>query len=67
MQGGLALSVQLLVAQRAEWLTRPEAGKMLGAGAAALRELADRAQIQDSPTTEELPAVDWPVAPGVAR
>ena len=51
-------------AQRAEWLAQPKLRDVLGAGAAALRELADRAQVQEGAATAELPAVGRPVAPG---
>jgi hypothetical protein len=54
-------------AQRAAWLAQPKLRDMLGAGAAALRELADRAQVQEGAATAELPAVGRPVAPGAAR
>jgi hypothetical protein len=58
-------AVQLREAQRAEWLAQPKVQEVLGAGAAALRELADRAQASDA--TAELPAIDRPVARGAAR
>jgi hypothetical protein len=58
-------AVQLREAQRAEWLAQPEVQEVLGAGAAALRELHDRAQAPDA--TAELPAAARPVTPGAAR
>jgi hypothetical protein len=58
-------ALQLRAEQRAEWLAQPEVQEVLGAGAAALRELADRAQAPDA--TAELPALDQPVTPGAAR
>src|SRR6266540_6775678 len=51
-------AIQLRTAQRAGWLARPEIQEVLGAGAAALRELADRAQAPDGSATAELPTVD---------
>jgi hypothetical protein len=60
-------AVQLREAQRARWLARPEVGEVLGAGAAALRELADRAKAPNVAVTAELPAVAAPVARGAAR
>jgi len=60
-------AVQLRQTQRAAWLAQPTVQEVLGAGAAALRELHDRAQDGEAAATAELPAVDWPVAPGVAR
>jgi hypothetical protein len=56
-------AVKAREAQRAEWLAQPEVQEVLGAGAAALRELADRAQLGEGAATLELPAV----APGAAR
>jgi hypothetical protein len=60
-------AVHVREAQRAAWLARPEVQEVLGVGAAALREVADRAQALDAATTVELPAVDGPVAQGAAR
>jgi len=60
-------AIQLRTAQRAGWLARPEIQEVLGAGAAALRELADRAQAPDGPATAELPTVDQPTTEGAAR
>jgi hypothetical protein len=60
-------ALQLRAEQRAEWLARPGVGEVLGAGAAALRELADRAQLGEGTATEELPTVGRPAAPGAAR
>ena len=59
--------IELRQAHRTEWLARPGVGEVLGAGAAALRELADRAQTPDGAATVELPAVDQPEARGAAR
>ncbi len=53
--------------QRAAWLAQPEVREVLGSGAAALQELADRAQVQEGAATAELPTVGRPVAPGAAR
>jgi hypothetical protein len=53
-------AVQLRQAQRAEWLAQPKVQEVLGAGAAALRELHDRAQALDGGATAELPTVDRP-------
>jgi hypothetical protein len=58
-------AVQLRDAQRTESLGQHKVQEVLNAGAAALRELADRAQAPDA--TAELPAVDQPVTPGAAR
>jgi hypothetical protein len=63
---GLA-AVQLREAQRTELLARPEVREVLGVGAAALRELHDRARTPDAAVTVELPAVDRPVGQGAAR
>jgi hypothetical protein len=63
---GLA-AVQLRAAQRAQWLARPNVEEVLGVGAAALRELADRAQLGETASTVELPAVAPPMAPGATR
>jgi hypothetical protein len=60
-------ALQLRAAQRAAWLAQPEVQEVLGAGAAALRELHDRAQVQGVAETGELPAVDRPVAQRAAR
>jgi hypothetical protein len=60
-------AVKARQAQRAEWLAQPEVREVLGAGAAALRELADRAQLGEDTAMAELPAVARPVAPGAAR
>jgi hypothetical protein len=60
-------AVRARQAQRAEWLAQPEVQDVLGVGAAALRELADRAQLGEDTATVELPAVARPVAPGTAR
>jgi len=60
-------AIELREAQRAEWLARPDVEEVLGVGAAALRELHDRAQAPDAAATVELPAVARPVAPGAAR
>jgi hypothetical protein len=68
-------AVQAREAERVEWLAQPEVREVLGAGAAALRELHDRASVQEGAATAELPAVDRPtpgqagrpVAPGPAR
>jgi hypothetical protein len=60
-------AVQLREAQRTEWLAQPEVQEVLGAGAAALRELHDRAHAPDAAATAELPAVARPVAPWAAR
>jgi hypothetical protein len=60
-------AVQLREAKRAQWLAQPGVGEVLGAGAAALRELADRAQSGEDAATVELPAVDRPVGQGAAR
>ncbi len=59
-------AVQLREAQRAEWLAQPEVQEVLAAGAAALRELHDRARIQEGAATAELPADGRPLA-GAAR
>jgi hypothetical protein len=58
-------AVQLRAAQRAAWLAQPKVQEVLGVGAAALRELADRAQAPD--VTAELPAVARPTSRGAAR
>ena len=68
-------AVQLREAQRGEWLVQPKVQEVLGAGAAALRELHDRAQVREGSATVELPAVarpipsttGRPVTPGAAR
>jgi hypothetical protein len=60
-------ALQLRAEQRAGWLAQPEVHEVLAAGAAALRELADRAQPGEGAATEELPAVGRPVAQGAAR
>ena len=60
-------AVQARHAQRAAWLAQPEVHEVLGAGAAALRELADRARSGEGAPTVELPAVEQPVARGAAR
>ncbi len=60
-------AVQLREDRRAEWLAQPKVQEVLGAGAAALRELHDRAQVQEGAATAELPTVGRPVAPGAAR
>jgi hypothetical protein len=57
-------AVQLRQAQRAEWLAQPEVQEVLGAGVAALRELADRAQAPEVAATVELPAVAAPRGAG---
>jgi hypothetical protein len=58
-------ALQLRQAHRAAWLTQSAVQEVLGAGAAALQELHDRARASDA--TAELPALHQPVAPGVAR
>ncbi len=58
-------AVQARGAQRAEWLAQPRVRSVLGEGAAALRELLDRAQVLVLDATAELPAVDRPF-PGTA-
>jgi hypothetical protein len=60
-------ALELREAQRAVWLAQPGVEEVLGMGAAALRELHDRAQVQEGPATAELPAVGRPVARGAAR
>jgi hypothetical protein len=53
-------ALQLRAAQRDDWLAQPGVGEVLCVGAAALRELADRAQAPDP--TAELPTVDRPAS-----
>ncbi len=60
-------AVQARQPERDECLAQPRVRAVLGTGAAALRELHDRAQVQEVAATAELPVVDRPVTPGAAR
>ena len=53
-------AVELREAERAVWLAQPDVRTVLGEGAAARRELADRATELGGETTAELPAVHHP-------
>jgi hypothetical protein len=50
-------AIQRREAERAAWLAQPEIRALLGRGAAALRELADRAELSSLAETAELPVV----------
>jgi hypothetical protein len=53
-------AIEAREAERAAWLTEPQVRGVLAQGAAAVRELLDRAQDLDSPTTVEVPVVAGP-------
>jgi hypothetical protein len=55
-------AIEVREAERAAWLGQPQVRGVLGQGAAAVRELLDRAQAADSAATAELP-----VAAGLRR
>jgi hypothetical protein len=54
------VAIEAREAERAAWLAEPQVRGVLVQGAAAVRELLDRAQELDSPATVELPVVAGP-------
>jgi hypothetical protein len=53
-------AIEVREAERADWLAEPLVRGVLARGAAAVRELLDRAQATDSAATAELPVVAGP-------
>jgi hypothetical protein len=59
-------AIEVREAERAAWLDQPQVRGVLAQGAAAVRELLDRAQDQDSAATAELPVAAG-TQPGAGR